>query len=102
MRRLRTHGLLAAIVVALAGSLGAPPPHRPRRAIVYVQHDPAWKLALLSGIGDARAEALTVLRQRHPLYGPQDMQRVPGIGARRARQAARSQEVRVVWAVEAP
>lgn len=89
-------GILIAIRLVLGWS--TPPARAPERVTINVQQAPAWQLTLLPGVGPMRARALLRLRRTHPLRGPDDLARIPGMGRRRAVRIGATSEVRLVWA----
>ena len=66
---------------------------------VDLARDPAWRLALLPGIGPFRAQAIVEDRRRHgPPIRLRDLERIRGIGAETVRRLVRAPGLRVLLA----
>lgn len=99
----RALGLLCLCV--LAGRLGSLPERRsaqgrsPPPLVVDLAHDPVERLALLPGIGPARARDLVACRRRlGPPRSLNELLDVPGWGPGCVEQVRTAREVRVVCA----
>jgi len=69
----------------------------PMPVAVDLMRDPAWRLALLPGIGPGRAWHIVRDRVREPAYERvEDLRRVPGIGPRTVEGILHTQAVRVL------
>lgn len=88
-------GMLVATRLLFGGCARAP--RRPQVVRIEIDQAPSWRLALIPGIGPARALRMTQLRRSQRLCGPADLTRIRGIGRRQAIRIGRTREVRITW-----